>query len=244
LLACSALTREICWCVARSPNRIDPVFIEKGAHNQPDRLRERLQRVINETPAEEYDRILLAYSLCGRATDGLTARNLPVIIPRAHDCATLLIGSREAFLRCFGDQLSRPWTSASYAERNSGGDFSAPNALWTNGEPDFTELAARYGEEGAQVVLDALRQYRTEDGELWFIDVPETSHPAVVQALEAAAVQKGLVLKRIPGNISLLQRLVDGPWAPEDYLVLEPGCRIEALFDHEQVIRAVPESAP
>ncbi|HOJ68617.1 MAG TPA: DUF1638 domain-containing protein [Candidatus Hydrogenedentes bacterium] len=241
LLACAALTREICWCVARSAHTVDLVFMDKGAHVNPDRLRGRLQQLIDETDAAAYDRVILAYGLCGRVVDGLRAGQLPVTIPRAHDCATLLTGSRQAFLRYFGDQLSRPWTAVGYGERDGGTSREAGTNLWTNGEPDPDELIRQYGEEGARVILDAMRAHDAGDGELWFLDVPETRQPVVEQALASAAARKGLRLKKIPGDLSLLRRLTDGPWDDADFLTLRPGQRVEAVFDHDQVIRAVDE---
>jgi len=238
LLACAALTREVCWCVVRSPNVVDPVFVEKGAHVDPARLRERLQALIDETDAGSYDRIALAYGLCGRVVDGLWARHLPVIIPRAHDCATLLTGSRQAFLHHFGDQLSRPWTAVGYSERDGGLFRQSRENLWTNGIPCPEDLVRQYGEEGARVILEALSVNMPDDGELWFLDVPETRQPAVEHALAEAAARKGLRLKRIPGDLALLRRLTDGPWDEADFLTLAPGQRVEAVFDHETVIRA------
>mgnify|MGYP005848586743 CR=1 FL=1 len=238
LLACAALTREICWCAARSPNTVDPVFIEKGAHVSPDRLRDRIQQLIDETGPAGWDRIALAYGLCGRVVDGLRARELPVIIPRAHDCATLLTGSREAFLRHFGEQLSRCWTAVGYAERDGGSLRGTAENLWTDGIPCPEDLVRRYGEEGARMILDALRAHLPDDQELWFIDVPETRQTVIEAQVAETAGRKGLRLKKIPGDLSLLRRLTDGPWDEADFLTLAPGQRVEALFDHDRVIQA------
>ena len=79
LLACDVLTREVCYCVARSPHVIDPQFTPKGEHNVPERLRDRLQGQIDALADDEtrYDAVLLGYGLCGNSVVGLRAGYSP-----------------------------------------------------------------------------------------------------------------------------------------------------------------------
>ena len=86
--------RELCAAVARSPNQVDLEFVPKGLHDlgctgMVQRLQEALERV-DET---RYDAMLLGYALCNNGLVGLRARTKPLIIPRAHDCITLFLGS-------------------------------------------------------------------------------------------------------------------------------------------------------
>ena len=43
-----------------------------------------------------YEAILLGYARCNDGLVGVTARDIPLVIPRAHDCITFFFGSRGA----------------------------------------------------------------------------------------------------------------------------------------------------
>ena len=102
LIACEVLYRELCAAVARSVNQVDLEFLPKGLHDKGvARMLARLQEALDQTETGSYDAVLFGYALCGNGLVGLTARSLPVIVPRAHDCITLFFGSRERYLEYF-----------------------------------------------------------------------------------------------------------------------------------------------
>ena len=55
----------------------------------------------------------------------------------------------------------------------------------------------------------------------------------------ADAEARGWKYEKLPGDMRLLQDLLDGSWDDARYLVVPPGKRIAASFD-ERVIKAVP----
>ena len=59
-----------------------------------------------------------------------------------------------------------------------------------------------------------------------------------VEEFERAA-DRGWEFEKIPGDMSLLQRLLDGPWANEDFLTVHPGQKVAVRYD-DDVIAAVP----
>jgi len=76
---------------------VDARFLSKGLHDRGARvMRAGLQAAIDEAEAdaEKYDALALGYGLCGNGLAGLEARSVPLVLPRAHDCITLLMGSR------------------------------------------------------------------------------------------------------------------------------------------------------
>jgi hypothetical protein len=119
VIACEVFTREVCHCVARTPYVVDLEFTEKGAHDRSDYLRATLQSKIDlvEASPRTYEAILLGFGLCGNSIAGLTARETPLIIPRAHDCCTLFLGSKERFQQHFAGNPSCPFSSSGYLER-------------------------------------------------------------------------------------------------------------------------------
>src|SRR5512140_3197517 len=119
-LTCEALARPVYWCAATSPHIIDVELIRRGLHDRPADLRSQLQAMIDATPNPKYDAVLLVYGLCGQATAGLRAGVVPLVIPRAHDCITLFLGSRQRYLQQFSDNPGTYWYSQDYIERKDG----------------------------------------------------------------------------------------------------------------------------
>ena len=95
-IACDVVARPVYLCAARSPHVVDVRLFERGLHNEPKNLRARLQEAIDDAPAGA-EAVVLGYGLCGGATAGIVARDVPVVLPRAHDCITLFLGARERY---------------------------------------------------------------------------------------------------------------------------------------------------
>jgi hypothetical protein len=73
----------------------------KGLHNLGDiKMRRILQEEIEKVEPDKYEAILLGYGLCNNGTLDLRAA-VPVVIPKAHDCITLLLGSKEKYREYF-----------------------------------------------------------------------------------------------------------------------------------------------
>lgn len=241
LLSCDVLTREVGYCLFKTPHTVDPVFTEKGEHNVPGRLRGLLQGQIDAVAAGEipYDAVLLGYGLCGNATLGLRARRFPLVIPRAHDCTTLFLGSKEAFKEHFADNPSQTWASTGYSERGASVFSDSSTREWTGSTPDLAKLVEIYGEENAKYIFETMNVTH-DSGAVWFIDVPETRCAGVYERVEALAAGEGKELRRIAGSIRLLEGLLSGDWPGNNYLVVPPDHEVEGVYDLDEVIRARP----
>ena len=115
-LTCEVLARSVYLCAARSPNVVDVHLNRRGLHDDPPNLREILQEQIDRSGAP-YDALVLAYGLCGGATAGLRAGAIPLVVPRAHDCITLFLGSRERYQTEFSADPGTYWYVQDYLER-------------------------------------------------------------------------------------------------------------------------------
>ena len=90
----------------------------KGLHDLGcSPMRKRLQEVVDRVDPEQYEAVLLGYALCGTGTAGLEARTLPLVIPRAHDCIALLMGSRERYQKYFEENQGVYFRSTGWIER-------------------------------------------------------------------------------------------------------------------------------
>ena len=107
IIACEISFREICMAAAQSVNVAELEFLTQGYHDNPDIGRALLQEKIDSVENGKYDAILLGYALCNNMLVGLKTDNVPLVIPRAHDCITFFFGSKEQYMEYYN---SRPGT--------------------------------------------------------------------------------------------------------------------------------------
>ncbi len=243
VIACNLFWRELCWCAARTPNLLDIEFVELGEHAQPNRLRERLQERITAAENEDkaYDAILLAFGLCGNATVGLRSARTPLILPRAHDCATLLLGSREIFRKHFADNPSRGFSSSGYMER---GDYflRTDEAGGTRVQPgdEYAAYVAQYGEENARYLMETLNPAHAagDDTSAIFIEIPETRGAGALERFLEKAQAAGKTALVLPGNLRLIRMLLDGEWPEAEFLTAPAGQAIAGVYDWDRIVKA------
>ena len=243
LIACNVFQREVCYCLARTPHVIDVEFTELGEHVHSDSLRATIQSRIDaaEASARQYDAVLLLFGICGNAGIGLTARSAPLVMPRAHDCCTILLGSRAAFTEHFSENPSRPFSSCGYLER---GDYYLRTS--EDGEhvmhfgDGYAALVEQYGEEDARFIWDTMHpEYGAAlDEKAVFIDLPETTHLGYAEQFRQCVAAEGKDCLILPGDIRLIRQLLNGEWPLEEYLIVQPGQRSAAVYDWQEVIRA------
>ncbi|MEI6876790.1 MAG: DUF1638 domain-containing protein [Spirochaetota bacterium] len=243
LIACSVFQRELCLAIAETPNLVDPEFHEISLHERPNELRTAVQARIDAVSAmprlrgKAYEAILLGYGLCGNGLAGIEARDLPLVLPRAHDCCTILLGSRAEFLSRFGENLSASWSSTGYLERGTSGfRMSDPGSAQGIGQ-SYDDLVREYGEENASFVWETLHPEAVEKV-IRYIEVPETARLGHAEALRARAVEEGKDFLTFTGSMRLLRGLVEGGWDPSEFLVIPPWSHLEPTWDHDKVFEA------
>ena len=162
----------MCAVIARSPNEVDVEFLPKGLHDLGcSSMRKRLQDAIDQTDPEAYEAVLLGYALCGNGTAGLTARTLPLVIPRAHDCIALLMGSRERYQKYFEQNRGVYFRSTGWLERGEDLEQETLRVVRNKTGAGYTrdELVLRYGEENGQYLFDELNAYQSAYRQLTYI---------------------------------------------------------------------------
>jgi len=121
LIGCEVLYREMCHACAHSPHQVDVEFLPKGLHDLGGKpMAARIQEVVDRTPEGAYQAILLGYGLCGNGLDGLIARHTRLVLPRAHDCIALLMGSHHRYQVYFEDNPGTYYRSTGWLERGQG----------------------------------------------------------------------------------------------------------------------------
>ena len=247
LIACSVFQREICALLATTPHTVDVEFIELGDHDKPDKLRAFLQSRIDaphaahsQNAARAYEAILLAYGICGNTAAGLRSRGIPLVIPRAHDCVTVLLGSRAAFLEHFGDNPSHPFASVGYYERG-GNHFAGTKSDRPINDPEYLKMVEEYGEENARYVWETMRPPIIDNRALFITTPPTRNHPAVAK-FRAGVEKEGYEYVELTGHLKMLDALINGPWDSSDFLTVPPGHAIKAVYDQTEVMSVVSVS--
>ncbi len=236
LLACEVFTREIGLCLAEVPHTVDVEFTAIDSHDSPDALRQSLQAAIDKAEASgrDCDAVLLCYGLCGNATVGLVARSAQLVIPRAHDCCTILLGSKRLFRQHFGACPSQSFCSRGHIER---GSRAHVHHAWMLSAGKRRELLARlYGEENADDLAKAMAGPDT--GRLVYVNVKPTESRECIDACGKTAADENREFVQLDGSLALIRNLISGNWYPDDFLVVNPGCRISGVYDWDRVMEA------
>lgn len=227
LIACNVLWREFCYFAALSPNQISFHFLRQGLHNTPELLREELQAAVDAADAAEmprYDAILLGYGLCCSGLTGLQARRTRLVAIRAHDCITILLGSKERYQEYFAQHPGTYWYSPGWIEQTAMPGRECFEAL-------RRKYREKYDEEEAEYLLQYETDWVTKYNQATYVDVgvgDSERHAAFTRECADWLGWKSEVLR---GDPRLIMGLLNGPWNPEDFLVVEPGQQIKPSYD-------------
>jgi len=232
-IVCKVIQREAYQCAASSRNQVDVVLMPQGLHNEPDRMRVELQQALGRTEdvqGRPYDGTLLGYGLCSNGIVGLEARTLTVV-PRGHDCITLLLGSKEAYQRYFDSHRGIYWYSAGWIENNQ-----QPGK--ERYEETLRQYREKYGDENAEYLMEAEQNWIREYQWATFVDWGFPDAERYRQITREAARFLGWRSDELSGSPRLIQSLVDGQWDEEDFLVVKPGQRVQADLTSPGIVRA------
>lgn len=235
IIACEIMFREICYCVSQSKNIIDIKFLRKALHDLGQKeMSQTLQQEIDQVPKNKYEAILLGYGLCNNGVAGLKTERIPLIIPRAHDCITLLLGSKEKYRQHFEAHPGTYFHSTGWIERNflaeedQGKDILSQLGL----NRTLEEYVSKYGEENAQYLMETFEEWKglRHYDRIAYIDMGIGNFPEYEEKSRKEAFDKGWKFERLKGDISLLKKMIEGDWNKEEFLVVQPGEKIVPIY--------------
>jgi hypothetical protein len=226
-IGCEIFKKPVYMAAEASKHDIDIEFTKVSAHSSPGDLREKIQSAIDKADSI-YDGVLLGYGLCGNSTVNLMSRSVPLIIPRAHDCCTVFLGSRSSFLKHFAMTPSAEWRTACHYECSK--DLE-------QGFCDYEKLIEKYGEDNAQYIRQNLAGETSVDF-LTFINLPGIENNDALNAFLEEAKKRGKSTRFIEGDLRLIWKLLVADINHDEFLVVQPGSVIKPVYDQEEIMRA------
>ncbi|NUP98222.1 MAG: DUF1638 domain-containing protein [Armatimonadetes bacterium] len=239
VIACEIMVREVCHVVASAPSICDVDFLSQGFHDEVGPGRLKIQEVIDAQPAGKYDAILLGYGLCNNLIAGLRARDVPLVVPRAHDCITVLLGNKDEYDRQFKAHPGTYYYSSGWIECRTRRGTLDISQTGGSGTTQFEAMVAKYGEDNARFLLEAMGSWTQhyERGALIHYDFDAAL--GLAARVQQICEEKGWRYECLPGQIDLLRRFVHGQWDDDAFLVVPPGHLLQPSWDGG-VVRAEP----
>lgn len=244
LIACEIMFREACYILSQTPSIVDVVFMPKGLHDiGKEKMTEMLQKEIDNTDPDKYAAILLGYGLCNNGVCGLHAK-VPLVIPRAHDCITLFLGSKKRYKEHFNANPGTYYKSSGWIERED--DFLPQDSVMDKlGIKSYEDYVEEYGEEIAQYLIETLGDWTKNYKKMSYIDMSiKKTDGSIINfgdtdkyrtLTKKKADECGWEYDEISGDIRLIEKLINGDWNNNEFLIVAPEQKIIAANTDEIV---------
>ncbi len=235
IIACDVLNREISYLASKSKHYTDVTFLHQGLHDTPDKLREMVQAEVEKANGEfpynyyntnpKYDYIIIGYGLCSNGIVGLSSKSVPMIIPRAHDCITLLMGSKEKYKSTFDSNPGTFWFSGGWIERAWQPSEHKYNVLLE----DYTQ---RYGEDNAEFLMEMEQNWMKEYKRAGFISWDcFNKNDFYREFTKNSSDFFGWEFMEIKGSRTLMENILNGEFNENEVLIVPPGAKVNASYD-------------
>lgn len=203
LIACEMLRDEVELAMARTGIEYPTIWLDKGLHDTPEKLRASLQDKIDQL--DRYDTILLAMALCGGALDGISCGHARLAVPKFDDCIRIIL-SLEPGMHNAADARSLYYTRQWL---DSAGHL-------TRQQEQYLE---KYGEKKTKKIMRLmLANYKS----CRMVDTGAYDMAQWEDRARADADALGLEYGTQHGSVRVLEKLLRQEF-DEEFLVVEPG---------------------
>ena len=236
VITCLVLEDEIEHFARACPHIVHIEKLPQGLHNEPDRLRRELQEAVDRVEKEHApEAIVIGYGLCSRGTEGVRTSRAKLVVARAHDCITILLGSKERYADYVRQVPGTYWYSPGWNKHHLPPGQERHRVL-------KEEYVAKYGEDNAEFLMETEQHWFTSYDRATYVDMGPGATEEDVEFTRECARWLGWSFDRQKGDSALLQALLDCDWDDERFLVLEPGQTLRLTAD-DRVLEAAPADA-
>lgn len=209
VVACRVIQAELEEIRAGEPD-IEIIYLDQALHRTPNRMPALIQEQIDRFD-NGVERVVLGYGLCSNGVVGVQAGKQGLLIPRAHDCIALMMGSCAAYNACFAERpgtyyLSRGWI----AERKD------PLGIV---DEEYTQRVGR-------------------DSAIWVMS-EELKHYTHITLIRTCGIDKAIIERgrrnaeffhkqfdQVSGSMGYFEKLLHGPYDETDFIFIPPRDRI------------------
>lgn len=204
VIACNALRDEINLVINKLQVKYPIIWVDAGLHNHPNKLKDQLQKLINSI--DNVDNILLMFGNCGNSVLNLKSEKASIILPRADDCISMLLGGNEN--KAALDQKGTSYyLTKSYL--NSGA------SMWT----EYLSCIDKYGPEKSLMIFKTmLVNYKA----LRLIDTGAYNLDDIKDIFLKMAKEFDLEQEIVPGTINTVYKAFKEEW-DEGFIIVKPG---------------------
>jgi len=232
VIACAVLEDEVTHFAKGHEQIVRVDMLPQGLHNDPPDLRDKLQQAIDEVEQDDrVDTIVLAYGLCSRGTEGVATQRCRLVIARAHDCITLLLGSKETYADYVAKHPGTYWYSPGWNRHHLPPGPQRYNHLYTKYRED-------YGKDNADYLMEQEQHWFRTYERATYVDLTIGRTDRDVAYTQYCADWLGWKFDQVQGDEKLMRDLLLGPWDDERFCLLEPNQSIRMTAD-ERVIEVV-----
>lgn len=226
VIACDVLKDEIDYLTSGSDHIVSIQYLPMGLHDQPSLLLNELQgwlAVAENDPKAEA--VVLIFGLCGNGTVGLSPRRVDLVLPRAHDCVTLYMGSAERY--------------AAYQKAHPDAYYFTPG--WMRGKrtpgPERLEelrrdLSSRFDDpDDVEFLIETEKEQLARHGRAAYVDLGLPNRADYPEKAQSCAHWLGWKYDSLEGDPTLLIDTLAGNWDVSRHLIVHPGESIQPSHD-------------
>jgi hypothetical protein len=234
VIACAVLALDIKTAAKKLGIDIGVKFLEGGLHERPNVLREKLQASIDEISASgRCNRIVAGYGVCGRGTVGIKTKDIPLALPKVHDCIALFLGGDAVYRREFKKYPGTYYISAGwYEEKTEPHSQRKRSAYYGDEKLNYDELAEKFGKEAAEETFKFLSTWQKNYQRAAFIETGAKRSPKYEKYAREMAQEYDWTYEKITGDPILIEKLLTADETTDEILVVPPNHVVE--FDAVQ----------